>query len=223
MIKAVLFDMDGVLLDTEKYLTKYIREAAEEFGYRMDREVSFMLRSYAYQFAAPRLKEIYGEEFDYLAVRRRRQEMMKSHIEKYGLETKPGVEETVKALRKRGLRTAVVTATDEQRAGEYLGKVGFLGLFDEVVCASMVERGKPYPDVYLYACRKLGLLPEECLAVEDSPNGVQSAWSAGCRVVMVPDLTEPDEETRSRTAGVCRELKEIPGWLEKEREADGTV
>ncbi len=191
-IKAVLFDMDGVLLDTEKYLTKYIREAAKEFGYDMSEEVSYTLRSFAAPYANQELKRIYGKDFEYLPIRKRKQEMMKEHLEKYGLETKPDVEEVVTELKRRGYKVAVVTATNETRAREYLEMAGFDELFEEIISGSMVDRGKPFPDVYDYACQELHAQPEECVAIEDSPNGVSSAYAAGCNVIMVPDLTQPD-------------------------------
>lgn len=197
-IKAVLFDMDGVLLDTEKYLTKYIREAAKEFGYDMSEEVSYTLRSFAAPYANQELKRIYGNDFEYLPIRKRKQEMMKEHLEKYGLEAKPNVEEVVTELKNRGYKVAVVTATNETRAREYLEMAGFDELFDEIISASMVDRGKPFPDVYDYACREIQEQPENCVAIEDSPNGVSSAYAAGCNVIMVPDLTQPDEWINKR-------------------------
>lgn len=207
MIKAVLFDMDGILIDTEKYLTVYKQQAMREAGYRMTLEEAYLFRSLASKFARGKAKEIYGEDFDYDAVRDRRKELMSAHIERYGLEKKPYVEETVRELRRRGYQTAVVTATDEERAVHYLRMAGFAELFDEIVSTSMVEDGKPCPDVYLYACRKIGRKPEECMAAEDSPNGVQSAWSAGCHVMMVPDLTAPTKETKERTEHVVKDLR----------------
>lgn len=207
MIKAVLFDMDGILIDTEKYLTVYKQQAMREAGYRMSLEDAYLFRSFASKFARGKAKEMYGEAFDYDGVRRRRQQLMAEHIEKYGLERKPYVEETIRELRRRGYQTAVVTATDEERAVRYLNMVGFAELFDEIVCASMVENGKPYPDVYLYACEKIGRKPEECMAAEDSPNGVRSAWSAGCHVTMVPDLTGPTRETKDMAEYVVADLR----------------
>lgn len=209
MVKAILFDMDGTLIDTEKYYTVFKQQAAREAGYHMDLKLVYDLRSKASQFASVQVKEIYGEDFDYDAFTRRRKELMKEHIEKYGLELKPYVRETVEELRRRGYRTAVVTATSEDRAMEYLKLTGLEELFDEIVCASMVKNGKPYPDVYLYACDKIGLKPEECIAVEDSPNGVTSAWKAGCQVVMVPDLTRPDERTAALTEYIVPGVKDI--------------
>ena len=209
MIKSVLFDMDGTLIDTEKYYAVYKQQAAREAGYRMDLKLVYDMRSKCSKFAKVQLREIYGEEFDYEAFTERRKELMKEHIKKFGLELKPHVKVTVAELRRRGYRTAVVTATAEERAMEYLKLTGLTELFDEIVCASMVENGKPCPDEYIYACERMGNEPAECIAVEDSPNGVLSAWGANCPVIMVPDLTRPDAKTAAMTRHVVSDLKEI--------------
>lgn len=179
-MKAVLFDMDGILIDTEKYLTVYKQKAMREAGYRLDLETAYKFRSCASVFAREQMKGIFGEDFPYDELRRRRQELMSDHIARFGIEKKPYVEETIKELKRRGYQTAVVTATAEDRAVRYLEMVGFKELFDEIISASMVKLGKPRPDVYLYACEKIGRKPEECMAVEDSPNGVNAAYQAGC-------------------------------------------
>ena len=90
---------------------------------------------------------------------------------------------------------------------------GSADLLDEFISASMVENGKPCPAVYLHACEKIRKKPEECLAAEDSPNGVRAAWSAGCHVVMVPDLTGPTKETAEMADYVVKNLGEIPELL----------
>jgi len=119
------------------------------------------------------------------------------------------VKETLQILKENGYQLAVVTATDEERTKEYLTEIGIYDWFDSVICVTMVERGKPFPDVYLYACEKIGCRPEECVAVEDSPNGVQAAYDAGCKTVMVPDLTWPDEELEKKVVGVASSMKGI--------------
>ena len=156
MIRAVFFDMDGVLIDTEKYLTVYRQQAMREAGYRMRLEEAYSFRSLASKFAGEKAKKLYGADFDYGKIRMRRKELMAEHIEKYGLEKKPYVAETIGELRRRGYQTAVVTATAEDRTLRYLDMLGFTDLFDVVVCASMVENGKPCPDVYSLCVRESG-------------------------------------------------------------------
>lgn len=112
-------------------------------------------------------------------------------------------------LKTKNVKRAIATATDEERARKYLKQIGLEPYFDKIICATMVEYGKPSPDIYEYACRQLKLLPEECMAVEDSPNGVLSAYRAGCKVVMVPDQTEPEEALKEILYGCVENLLEI--------------
>lgn len=189
-----LFDMDGTLIDTEKYYRIFWPKALAQFGYEMSDEQALSMRSLGRPFAPARLKEMFGEDLDYYAVRNCRKEMMEECLDKNGIELKPGALELLKNLKERGIRAAVATATDEERTEKYLQKLGIRGYFDKIVCATMVKEGKPSPDIYLYACDRMERKPEECIAVEDSPNGVLSAYRAGCRVVMVPDQTQPDSE-----------------------------
>ncbi len=197
MIKAVIFDMDGLILDTEKLLVKYWCQAANEAGFPMQREHALHIRSLHRRFAIPYLQGEFGEDFDYLRIRSRRMELMSEALAENGLELKKGIRELLDFLREQGIPAAIATATDYERTKDYLGRVGIFDSFDHIVCATMVEYGKPRPDIYLYAAQKLGLDPSECMALEDSPNGVRSASEAGCVTVMVPDLTQPDEELLS--------------------------
>lgn len=208
-IKAVLFDMDGVLIDTEKYLTKFWQQAAREAGLDLDITEFYEFRSLASRFAAVEFQKKYGSQYDYFAIRERRKELMNAHLAEHGIEMKPEVKETLQVLKERGYYIAVVTATDEERTKQYLSEIGIYDWFDSIICATMVERGKPFPDVYLYACERIGCRPEECMAVEDSPNGVAAASAAGCRTVMVPDLTLPDSELEKKVIGVRESLSGI--------------
>lgn len=143
MIKAVIFDMDGLILDTEKLLVKYWCQAANEAGFPMQREHALNIRSLARKFAIPYLQGIFGEEFDYVKIRSRRMELMKQHISEHGLETKPGIAELLDYLDSKGIPAAIATATDIQRTVDYLGQVGLLGRFSRIVCAAMVETASP--------------------------------------------------------------------------------
>ena len=213
-IKAVIFDLDGTVLDTEKLLVKYWCKAANDFGFPMEREHALKLRSLARKYAEPLLKEWFGEDCDYMKLRNRRMELMTEHIDSYGLETKAYIKELLVYLGEHGYKRAVATATDLTRAGKYLKNVGLYNYFDDIISAHQVENGKPKPDVYLYAVDKLGFKPDECIAIEDSPNGVISASDAGCKTVMIPDLTEPDTELKNRLFAVCESALDVIDLLE---------
>ena len=212
-IKAVIFDLDGTLLDTEKLLVKYWCRAAKELGFPMTREQALRIRSLTHRLVPPLFKEWFGEGCDYMKIRARRMELMQEHIDRYGLDVKPGAAELLSYLGEKGYLRAVATATDIERAGRLLKTAGLYGSFDRIISASMVEWGKPKPDIYIYAAKQLGLEPQECIAVEDSPNGIISASDAGCLTVMVPDLTPPEKELLPRLYACCDNLLSIEELL----------
>lgn len=214
MIKAVLFDMDGTLIDTEKHYRRFWPMAMAEFGYQMTDEQVLSMRSLGRPFAPARLKEWFGEDLDYYAIRARRTEIMEECLDKEGIQLKPGAVEILEELRRRGIPAAVATATPPERTEKYLNLTGIRSYFSQIISATQVKEGKPSPDIYLYACEQLGLAPEECMAVEDAPNGILAAYRAGLRVVMVPDQTKPTEEDRKYLYASVDRLDELISCLE---------
>lgn len=194
MIKAVIFDLDGTLIDTEKLYRIFWPKALEKFGYEMSDERALYVRSLGKPYSPVQFKEWYGEDFDFDKVRDYRRVIFEEYVDTYGLERKAGAVELLEYLRSKKMTTAIASATEADRAKKYLKMTGLEGYFDKILSAKMVEHGKPSPEVYLFASEQLGLRPEECLAVEDAPNGIKAAYGAGCKVAMVPDQSEPDEE-----------------------------
>ena len=214
-IKAVIFDMDGVILNTEPLLAKYWCMAAREFGFPMEYEHALTLRSMCEKYASPFLKKTFGESFDYRTVRSRRKELMNKDIEENGLELKPGIGELLDYIDTTELKAAVATATDMERAERYLKSVGLYDRFDKICCGPMVKNGKPDPDLYLFAVDQIGMKPSECIAIEDSPNGIKSAYGAGLNTIMVPDLSQPDEELKKMLFKKCGSLTDVIEELKK--------
>lgn len=194
-IKAILFDMDGLVLDTEKLYTRFWQEAAKAFGYPMTKEQALGMRSLNRGAGADKLKSYFGPEVDYDEVRNKRIELMDAFVETNGVTLKPGIHELLDFAKEQGLKTAITTSSPMERTLVYLGQVGLRESFDELVSGYMVEKGKPEPDIYLYAAEVLGVQPCECMVLEDSPAGILAAHRAGCVPVMIPDQDEPDEET----------------------------
>ena len=186
--------MDGVILDTEKLYVRFWCEAARFYGYPMNKHHALSIRSMARPFAIERLQGYFGKDFDYHAVHDKRIELMDKYIEQNGIEAKDGAKELLSWLKQNGYRVALATATSPQRTEKYLQKLDLFKYFDKIVCASMVEHGKPEPDIYIKASELLGLSPDECIALEDSQNGIKSASRAGCKTVMVPDLDGPTND-----------------------------
>ena len=214
MFDTILFDMDGTLIDTEGYYNRCWVQAIQEAGYKMTPKRALELRSLGRPYAPEWFQRNLGPDANYQAIRSRRKELMNHLLETEGLRLKPGVVPLLDTIRKKGMRAVIVTATDLERTTDYLGRLQIADRFDRIICAGMVERGKPAPDIYRYACEQVQRSPKECLAVEDSPNGVKSAAAAGCRVVMVPDQSEPDEELMRLIERKAGSLDELRHWLE---------
>lgn len=215
MIKGAVFDMDGLMIDTERLLVKFWRQSAGELGYDMTVQNVLDIRSLSRKYAVPQLRSIFGEQFDFERIRARRIELMNAYIDEHGFDVKKGLFELLDYLREKSFRIAVATATDLTRTAMYLKRINALNYFDEIICGNMLENGKPEPDIYLAAADRLGLNPDQCAALEDSPNGIKSAYSAGCKVIMIPDLSQPDDTVMPMLSAVYESLDKAVEFFEK--------
>ncbi len=209
MVKAVLFDMDGVVLDSEKLYTRFWKQAIEESGFSVTWEQLLDLRSLGKEFAPAYFREILGPSADPEAIRILRRVRMKEYTDVHPIQLKPGIRKTLEELRKRKILTAIATASNPERAEGFLDQTGVRPLFDRVLTTASVAHGKPEPDIYLSACQQLGIEPWEAMAVEDSDNGALSAIRAGCLTVMVPDLAPPGAQVVDQLYGVAGNVAEI--------------
>ena len=196
-IRGVLFDMDGLVVDTEKLYSRFWREACAHFGFTMSYEQSIAMRALNAQLAEATLKRFFGPEIEYLPTRNKRIELMEAYIEENGVELKPGVVELLDYLQAQGIPAAITSASPIPRIQNYLSRHGLEVRFAALCSGRDVPRGKPEPDIYLHGAAALGQKAEECMALEDAPAGILSAYRAGCLPVMIPDLDQPGEETKA--------------------------
>jgi HAD superfamily hydrolase (TIGR01509 family) len=217
--------MDGVLTDTEKYYNKAIVQTMHEMGYdSFDREDALRQRSLNHKDCEAMYKEWLGDDFDYHEFHSRYNVLVKSWLDRDGIPVKPGIKEIMNYLSENRIYAAVVTATGYDNAIKRLKAAGLIDYFKIVISAHNVPKGKPHPDPYLFAASEIeriakedgvSISKDECIAVEDSPNGITAATSAGLRTVMVPDLTEPDEELKKKLFHVCSDLSKLVDVIEE--------
>ena len=208
-ICGVLFDMDGVVLDTEKLYARFWAEAAHALGYPMTYEQALGMRSLNSVAGQAKLESYFGPDVSRAEMRKKRVELMDAYVAQFGVEAKPGIHELLDYLKGQGIRTAIATSSPMERAKSYLDSLGLTTKFDCICSGHDVAQGKPAPDIYLKAAASIGVPPENCLAIEDAPAGIESAHRAGCWPVLVPDLDGSDEEMRKTLYAEADSLLDI--------------
>ena len=208
-INAVLFDMDGLLLDTERMSFRCWASAAEEFGYQMPLSLFSRMIGRPVAENEKMVCDELGAEFPYWEARARRVKIMDDLLELEGVPVKTGARSLVQALDLARVPIAVVTSTEEQVAKKKLADSGLLSHFQFILGPEGVSNGKPAPDCYLEAAKRIAQAPERCLVFEDSPAGVRSASAAGMQVCWIPDLVPVRDELKQLTVGVCEDLGEV--------------
>lgn len=208
-ISGVLFDMDGIVLDTEKLYTRFWREAAIALGYPMTQEQAMGMRSLNNEAGQAQLESYFGPGISREVLRNKRIELMEAYIRDHGVEAKPGIFQLLEHLKMLGIPTAITTSSPMSRVHRYLEPLGLVHMFDQLCSGHDVPHGKPAPDIYLYGAQSIGVPPDSCLAIEDSYAGILSAHRAGCFPVMVPDLDEPDDRTLQLLFARCDCLTDV--------------
>ncbi len=218
MYKAIIFDMDGVILDTEKLLMKCWQEAGKEFNICIENKHLSKMRGGTINVIKAIFEEMFGTDIDFHKIRQRREHIKDEYILKDGIPVKEGIEEFLKYIKNNNLKIALATSTITDIATKYLKEVDLYKYFDVVVCGDMIENGKPSPDIYLQACKKLGVEPKDALVFEDSRNGIWAGYSAGCDVVMVIDIDDKYEDTEDKIVYKINDYKQAIDFLQKVKE-----
>ncbi len=216
MVRGVIFDMDGVILDTEKLYARFWQEAAVALGYPMTREQALGMRSLNRQAGQAQLERYFGAGVSHAQLRQKRIALMDRYIAAHGVAPMPGAAQALSFLHGHGVAVGLATSSPMERVERYLRPAGLWEQFDVLCSGYDVPNGKPAPDIYRKAADMLGLAPSQCLAVEDSPAGILSAYRAGCLPVFIPDQDEAGEDTLSMLFAHADTLGDLVALLERE-------
>lgn len=213
--KAVIFDMDGVIFDSERCVVECWKVVAEKYKIPNIEPVLMKCLGVTYEESKKIFLENYGDDFPYDAWKKERSDLYHERYDGGRLPLKPGIKELLAYLREHGYKIGLASSTREAIVSRQLVDAGLREYFDNLTSGDMLERSKPEPDIYLMACEKLGVKPEEAIAIEDSYNGVRSAYRAGMFPIMVPDLVEPDGEMETLAGRIFDNLIDVKKWLEE--------
>ena len=203
--KGVIFDMDGLMLDTEPIYWQSMHQASAEIGYNIDNQLQNRLIGRSISDWRTTLMQIFGD--NYPQFRSRRRQLWEQHIQKLGVAQKAGLDELLNQLEEDKLLKGIATSSSRPDALFCLGQLA--NRFDAIVTGDEVKQGKPAPDIFFLAAQSLALSPEHCLVLEDSESGAQAALAAGMSVIIVPDLKQPSRELAAQVHRVCSSLHEV--------------
>ncbi|PWL71260.1 MAG: HAD family phosphatase [Clostridiales bacterium] len=220
MIQAVIFDMDGLMFDTEALSKKSWLVVGREMKLPITDEILHRVIGMNAARVEQECMAYFGPDFDYHRFRALAADYMSRSFDENGVPVKRGLRELLAFLRKNRYKTAVASSSSRATVEHHLKATGLESYFDTLVCGDMVKQSKPAPDIFLKAAEALGVKPQNCLVLEDSANGIRAAHAAGIPVIMVPDLIEPTNELRQLAWMVCESLCDVLPVLEQQHTAE---
>lgn len=211
--RTIIFDFDGVIVDSEKVFLRYWDEAFRSLNFSIPYESLLELRSCDSGLAKSLVERWTEDPNLYGLARAKRKELMEESYLNGEICLKPGISKLLRKLANDGWGLYIASSSSRERIVMLLNRYRILNCFSEVFSVKDLKRGKPFPDIYLRACDHLGLSPQEVFAVEDSPNGVRSAHEAGCKTIFLEDLTPLEEGLKSLVVAAFSKPEDLGGYL----------
>ena len=211
--QAVVFDMDGVIFDTERLVIEFWKEVAKKHNIPNIEHTCIQCLGTNRVRTREIFLENYGADFPYDPYRAEVTELFNTHYKGVPLPTKPGIRELLSYLQEQDIKVGLASSTAQHLVRDEIGTAGLLPYFQTLVCGDMVEHSKPAPDIFLKACEILNADPTKSIAIEDSFNGIRSAHCAGMTPIMVPDQVQPTDEIRALAFHVMPSLLDVLNWL----------
>lgn len=214
-VRAVIFDMDGVLIDSERIVTKcWVTLGKEHFLPDIESAIINCMGLNKHD-TKEYMTNRYGSQFSYDQFSSRVRQMFQDEVRKEGLPLKTGVREILDYFKNAGYRVGLASSSKKETVHNHLKSNELLDYFQILVTGDMVTHSKPKPEIYIRACDEIGIEPEYCVAIEDSPNGIRSAYAANMKTIMVPDMILPTPEIKKMVDLECSNLLEVRDFFRK--------
>ncbi len=216
-MKAVIFDMDGILIDSERPIFDVYVELAEQKGLKGMAEAVCKCIGTTMQTTRKLMLGYFGDEETYMAFFKEANDILHERFPNHSYPLKPGVVELLTYLKENGYVIGLASSTRREVVEEITTNHGISSFFQTLTCGDMVAKSKPEPDIFLKACENVGVAPKDAYAIEDSYNGIRAAYRAGMTPIMVPDMVAPDEEMRELAAYIFEDLHAVKEWMEQNK------
>ena len=213
MIKAIIFDMDGLMIDSERVTFECYQERLKDMNLTMDEEFYKTLLGKPIKGIYQRFYDVYGNDFPIEDVIKDVHALMAKRFETEGVPIKTGLKSLLEYLKENNYNTIVATSSNRDRVDKILAQAKITEFFDDSICGDEVTKGKPNPEVFLKSCQKLGVNVDEAIVLEDSEAGIQASYDANIKVICIPDMKYPEKQYEEKTFKILKDLTEVTGYL----------
>ena len=213
MIKAIIFDMDGLMIDSERVTFECYQERLKDMNLTMDEKFYKTLLGKPIKGIYQRFYDVYGNDFPIENVIQDVHQLMAERFETEGVPVKKGLVELLHYLKDNNYKTIVATSSNRDRVDKILAQAKITEFFDDSICGDEVTKGKPNPEVFLKSCQKLGVNVDEAIVLEDSEAGIQASYDANIKVICIPDMKYPEKQYEEKTFKIIKDITEVTAYL----------